>query len=178
MAECVVESDVLVGFRAGDEEAVAAVYDRYSGAVFSLSLRILGDRGLAADATQQTFVKAWRAAETFDPKRDFAPWIYSIARRTAIDVYRKERRATPTELDEVPIDGPSFEATWEAFEVRAAVDQLHDDEREIVYLSHFAGLTQTEIAKKLDIPVGTVKSRSHRAHKSLLEKLSHFGDRS
>ena len=165
-------------FQAGDEDAVAAVYDRFSGAVFSLSLRILGDRGRAADATQQTFVKAWRAAETFDPRRDFAPWIYSIARRTAIDVYRKESRATPTELDEVPIEGPSFVATWEAFEVRAAVDQLQDDEREIVYLSHFGGLTQTEIAKKLDIPVGTVKSRSHRAHKSLLEKLSHFGDRS
>ena len=75
-----------------------------------------------------------------------------------------------TEVADVPVEGPSFVATWEAFEVRAAVDQLDHDEREIVYLSHFGGLTQTEIAKKLDIPVGTVKSRSHRAHKSLARR--------
>jgi RNA polymerase sigma-70 factor (ECF subfamily) len=70
--------------------------------------------------------------------------------------------------------GPSLDRIWEVYQVRLAVDQLADDEREVVRMSHFEGLTQKEIAERLDIPLGTVKSRSHRAHKSLLLMLSHL----
>lgn len=169
-----VDSGVFDRFREGDEEAIKSVYSQFSGAVFALSLSILGDRGRAADATQQAFIKAWEACESFDATREFGPWIYSIARRTAIDIYRKEKRRVPVEAPDLAVDGPSMDHIWEVFEVRSAVDRLSDDEREIVRMSHFDGLTHVEIAKRLDLPVGTVKSRSHRAHKNLLHLLGHL----
>lgn len=167
------DREVLERFRTGDEAAVKAMYDRFGGPVYALSMSILKDTGLAADATQQTFIKAWRAASTYDPDRSPGPWIYAIARRTAIDMYRQRARVIPSpDLDVVSLP-PGLETAWEVFEVRAALDQLPDDERSVIRLSHFEGLTHVEIAERLDIPVGTVKSRSHRAHKRLMEMLRH-----
>lgn len=170
------DPEVLRRFKTGDEEAVKGVYHRYSGAVYALSMSVLRDPGLAADATQQTFVKAWRAADSYDPDRPFAPWIYSIARRTAIDIYRKESRRIPVDSVTVVDPGPSMETVWEVYRVRAALDQLSDEEREVVRMSHFDGLTHPEIAQRLDIPLGTVKSRSHRAHRHLAELLADLSD--
>lgn len=150
-----------------------AVYDRFGGPVFALSMSILGEHGLAADATQQTFIKAWRAASTYDPERSFAPWIYAIARRTAIDLYRKRSRLVVSDEVDIVSLPPGLETVWEVFEVRSALDRLPDEERQVVKLGHFDGLTHVEIATRLDIPVGTVKSRSHRAHKRLVELLRH-----
>lgn len=168
------DAETLERFRSGEEAAVKAVYDRFGGPVFALSMSILGEAGLAADATQTTFLKAWKAASTYDTERSFAPWIYAIARRTAIDIYRKQIRAVPTDRLEVAALGPSLETVWEVFEVRLALERLPDDERQVVRMSHFDGLTHAEIAEQLGIPVGTVKSRSHRAHRRLLELLRHL----
>jgi RNA polymerase sigma-70 factor (ECF subfamily) len=168
-----VDREVLQRFRIGDEAAVKAVYDRFGGPVFALSMSILGEHGLAADATQQTFIKAWRAASTYDPERSFGPWIYAIARRTAIDIYRKQSRVVASDEVDVAVTPPGMETAWEVFEVRSALDRLPDEERQVVRLSHFDGLTHVEIAAHLDIPVGTVKSRSHRAHQRLVEMLRH-----
>lgn len=168
------DAEVLARFRSGDEAAVKAVYERFGRAVYVVALSILGDEGLAADATQITFVKAWQAASAYDPARSFAPWIYAIARRTAIDMYRKERRVSPSDTLEVAVLGPSLETAWEVFEVRAALDQLSDEARVLIKLSHFAGLSHHEIAQHLGIPLGTVKSRSHRAHRQLQELLRHL----
>lgn len=168
--------DVFERFRAGDEAAVKSIYSNFSGAVFAVTMSILHDEGRAADATQQTFIKVWQASATFDSSRAFEPWVYAIARRTAIDIYRKEKRHVPADLEELAEPGPSLDRIWEIFQVRWAVDQLADDEREIVRMSHFEGLTQAEISARLDVPLGTVKSRSHRAHKNLLGLLSHLED--
>jgi RNA polymerase sigma-70 factor (ECF subfamily) len=168
-----VDREVLERFRVGDEAAVKAVYERFGGSVFALSMSILGEHGLAADSTQQTFIKAWRAASTYDPERSFAPWIYAIARRTAIDMYRKQSRVVTSDQVDVVVLPPGLETAWEVFEVRSALDRLPDEERQVVKLSHFDGLTHVEIAAHLDIPVGTVKSRSHRAHQRLVELLRH-----
>ncbi|MDP9494441.1 MAG: RNA polymerase sigma factor [Actinomycetota bacterium] len=168
------DPEVLQRFRIGDESAVKAVYDRFGGPVFALSMSILRDAGLAADATQQTFIKAWRAASTYDPERSFGPWIYAIARRTAIDVYRKRARVVVSDQIEVATIAPGLETVWEVFEVRSALDQLPDEERQVIKLSHFDGLTHGQIADQLGIPIGTVKSRSHRAHQRLLGLLKHL----
>lgn len=141
--------------------------------MFAVSMSILGEHGLAADATQQTFIKAWRAATSYDPERSFGPWIYAIARRTAIDMYRKQARIVVSDEVDVAVLPPGLETAWEVFEVRSAIDRLPDEERQVVKLSHFDGLTHLEISLHLDIPVGTVKSRSHRAHQRLLELLRH-----
>lgn len=174
------DGDLSHRFRDGDPAAVRAVYDRYAGAVTTVAVRLLGDRDLAADAVQRTFVRAWRAAGTFDPERPLAPWLYAIARRVAIDVWREEDRVARNRAYEGSVDTgvapATFEHAWEAWEVRTALDDLPEDEREVLRLTHFAGLTQTEAAERLDIPVGTVKSRSHRAHRRLAARLSHLSE--
>lgn len=169
-----VDRELLERFRVGDEGAVKAVYERFRGPVFAIALSILRDRDRAADATQQTFLKAWRAASTYDTDRPIKPWIYAIARRTAIDIYRKASRVIVSEeVDHVTIS-PGLETAWEVFEVRAAVDELPDEERQVIKLSHFDGLTHQEIADHIGIPIGTVKSRSYRAHQRLIELLRHL----
>jgi RNA polymerase sigma-70 factor (ECF subfamily) len=171
--------DDLAGFRAGDPDAVRAVYRRYSGAVHTVARSMVGDRELAADVVQQTFVKAWRAAASFDEDRELAPWLYSIARRTAIDMLRTEGRPTQgghgPEVDRA-VTTLSFDRTWEILEVRHAVDQLPDGEREVVRLSHLEGFTHPEIAERLGVPLGTVKSRSARAHQRLAVVLGHLNE--
>ncbi len=168
------DRELLQRFRAGDEAAVKAVYETFRGPVFTIAMSILRDQGLAADATQQTFLKAWKAASTYDPERSIKPWIYAIARRTAIDIYRKRSRTvTKDDVDTVALPR-GLETAWEVFEVRAAVDALPDDEREVIRMSHFDGLTHQEIADTIGIPLGTVKSRSHRAHQRLIELLKHL----
>ena len=167
---------LVAGFAAGDEHAVRAVYERYAGPILTVAMGTLGKRDLADEAVQMTMLKAWRAAASFDPSRDLAPWLYAIARRVSIDIYRREARAaTPEEPTDdraaaVPL---SFERTWEAWEVRTALDRLPPDEREVVRLAHFLGMTHGEIAERLDVPVGTVKSRSSRAYKRLASLLAH-----
>jgi RNA polymerase sigma-70 factor (ECF subfamily) len=140
-------------------------------------MAITHDRELAAEVVQQTFLKAWRAAATFDGTREIAPWLYSIARRTAIDCVRAESRPTrgghAPEVD-VGEEGTSLDRVWEQFQVRRAIDGLPPDEREVVRRSHLLGETHEEIAARLEIPVGTVKSRSARAHRRLASALAHL----
>lgn len=167
---------VLEQFRDGDALAVKAVYDEFGGAVYALSLSVIGDRDLAADSTQLTFLKAWRAASTYDPQREISPWLYAIARRTAIDMYRKRAREVVSEDIEIVSMPPGLDTAWEVFEVRAALDRLPDDERSIVKLSHLDGYSHAEIGDRLGLPIGTVKSRSHRAHQRLAEMLRHVVD--
>lgn len=168
------DREVLERFRVGDETAVKTVYERFRGPVFAISMSILRDPGLAADATQQTFIKAWRASSTYDADRNLGPWLYAIARRTAIDIYRKESRSVTMSEVDAPSTPPGLESAWEMFEVRRALDDLPDDEREVIRLNHFAGLSHAEIADHIGIPLGTVKSRSHRAHQRLSELLKHL----
>ena len=170
-------------FRDGDPDAVRAVYRSYGRLVYAVAYRVLGDRGLAEEATQQTFLKAWRAAASFDVERELGPWLVSIARRVAIDVTRREAVRAADPLDSVAPGHPaltsspeSAEAAYDIWEVRRAVSELPPEEQDVVRLQHFRGYTHAEIAERLDLPVGTVKSRSFRAHKRLAELLGHLRD--
>ena len=172
-----VPADVVRAFRDGDVDALGAVYDRYSRPVWAVAMRVLGDRALAEDAAQETFLRAWRAAADFDPGRPLAPWLFTIARRTAIDVLRREARPTQgghdAEQDAV-VAMPGIERAWDAWQVRTALAELPAEERDVVRLAHFEEMTHREIAELLDVPVGTVKSRSHRAHRRLAGRLAHL----
>lgn len=170
-------ADLVAEFRTGDEDAVRAVYRRYGGAVATVARSMVGQPELVEEIVQQTFLNAWRAAATFDESRDLAPWLYAIARRTAIDVLRRERRPTTGDHEpevDVAVSAPSFEQTFEAFEVRRAIDGLPTEERAVVELSHRYGLTHRQIGERLGVPVGTVKSRSARAHRRLAAALGHL----
>jgi len=166
-------------FRDGDPDALRELYEEFGRAVFTVALRALGDRGLAEEAVQATFLRAWQAASRFDPELDPAPWLYAIARRVAIDLYRRERRHVAAEDQPEMVALPhSFEATWEAWQVRLALDRLPEDERAVIRAIHYLGMTQSEAAEHLSIPLGTVKSRSQRAHQRLAGLLSYVEEAS
>ena len=169
----------IEAFRRREDAGVRAVYREYGRLVYAVSLRALGQKHLAEDATQQTFVQAWQAADRFQSDKELAPWLATIARRVAIDIHRREARRATTSLEEVSATDPAvitmpagLEQWYEAWQVRQAIDDLPPDEREVVRLQHLEGLTHTEIAEQLGIPAGTVKSRSHRAHQRLSLALS------
>jgi RNA polymerase sigma-70 factor (ECF subfamily) len=172
------EGSIGERFRAGDEKALAEVFDEYSGPMLAVAGRMLADRRLAEEAVQQAFVQAWGAASRFEPDRAIGPWLRSIVRRTAIDVWRRERRHEVRSLDEVaPVDlprvePPSIADTADVWAVRRAVDELPAASREVVRLAHVEHLTQPEIAARLDLPLGTVKSRTRQAYRRLASALS------
>ncbi|HEV7758237.1 MAG TPA: sigma-70 family RNA polymerase sigma factor [Acidimicrobiales bacterium] len=171
------ERELARRFAAGDVGALREVYDRYAGAVLTVALQRLGQRQLAEEAVQDTFVKAWRAADRFDADRELSPWLYEIARRAAADIARRERRrpATTVLRPDLAADGAcSLDAAWEAWQVRCALRDLPADERELVRLTHYVGLSQSQIAERLGLPLGTVKSRLHRAHHRLARGLAHL----
>jgi RNA polymerase sigma-70 factor, ECF subfamily len=175
-----VSSRTVRRFSEGDRDAVRELYREYGRAVFTVALGALGDRGLAEEAVQQTFLQAWRAAGRFDPERDPGPWLYAIARRVAVDLYRRERRHQGVDSTEaeVAVLSPSFEGMWESWQVRSALDKLSVDEQAIMRATHYLGLTHEETAERLGLPVGTVKSRSYRAHKKMATLLGHLKERS
>ena len=159
----------------GDRDAVRDLYREYGRLVFTVVNRVLGDRGLAEEATQQAFVKLWQAAETVDGDRDIRPLLCTITRRVAYDIAGREKRRPWQELNEAtapaPTEGNGMERAWTTWRVRAALDRLPDEEAQVMRLQHEQGMTHTEIAEALGVPVGTVKSRSHRAHTRLARLL-------
>ncbi|HKE75918.1 MAG TPA: sigma-70 family RNA polymerase sigma factor [Acidimicrobiales bacterium] len=165
-------------FRAGDERALAEVYEEYAGPMLAVAMHALADRRLAEEAVQQAFVQAWRAAPSFDARRGLGPWLRSIVRRTAVDVWRRERRHTAHRLDDVAqrdlpsVEPPSIADAEDVWAVRRAIDQLPPASREVVRLAHLEQLTQPEIAARLDVPLGTVKSRTHHAYRRLAAALA------
>ncbi|HST86418.1 MAG TPA: sigma-70 family RNA polymerase sigma factor [Kineosporiaceae bacterium] len=171
--------DVRAKFRAQDVDALAAVYDRYRRPVWSVTLRATGVDHLAQEALQDTFIRAWQAAGSYDLSRPLGPWLMTIARRTSLDLLRREFRPTrgghAPEQDAV-VEAPGIDEAWLTWEVQEALAQLSEEEREIIRLSFFEDLTQTQVAERLGIPLGTVKSRSHRAHRRLAELLAHVRD--
>jgi RNA polymerase sigma-70 factor (ECF subfamily) len=168
-------------FRRGDANGVRALYQAYGRLVYVVTRRVLREHDLAEEATQQTFVRAWRAAGSFDVARDPAPWLATIARRVAIDVYRREARRPAVAMSEappgdqslvtLPPDLSTLDAVWQ---VRRAIDALPPDEAVVVRLQHLEGMTHREIADHLGVAIGTIKSRSHRAHRRLAARLGHL----
>jgi RNA polymerase sigma-70 factor (ECF subfamily) len=173
------DAQLAARFAAGEPDTIRIAYERYSSLVYSVAFRVLGDAWLSEDATQLTFVQAWQAAGSYDPARSLAPWLTRIARHAAIDVVRKRRPVA--RLDDIEhfervlvSPPPSLEQLYVGWEVRRAVLRLPDHDRQIIRLQHYAELTQAEIATQLGIPIGTVKSRSFRAHRRLAGLLGHL----
>jgi RNA polymerase sigma factor (sigma-70 family) len=175
------DAELAIALRAGDEAAVRTLVERFGGLVYTVAYRVLDDAERAEEVAQHTFVQAWRHADSFEPGRDFAPWLATIARRAAIDVLRAERRRPTTPLDTaeagddaLSVPPPSAEQIEAVWAVRAAVEALDETDREIVRLQYLEGCTQAEIAERLDVPIGTVKSRTHRAHRRLASRLAYL----
>jgi RNA polymerase sigma factor (sigma-70 family) len=151
----------------GDENALGELYDRIGRIAFGLAVRILRDEQLAEDAVQEGFLAVWRSAAGFRADRAKArTWILTLVHRRAVDLVRREerRRAEPLSDDaaSVPSGQPTDEAAWLRFErerVQAALRQLPDVQREAIELAYYGGFSQSELAERLGVPLGTIKSR-------------------
>jgi RNA polymerase sigma-70 factor (ECF subfamily) len=152
---------------AGDRAAFELLYRRYARSVFGLALRRLGDRSRAEDAVQETFASVWRSARSYKPERGpGAPWLYAVARNAIVDRSRVRHEPPMEAPDEPALDaGPleRAEQSWVAWRVHRALEELPEREREVVALAYWSGLSQTEVAEFLGIPLGTVKTRTRAA---------------
>ena len=169
------DSELIRRTATGDRSAFEILYRRYSRPVFGLALRRLGDRGRAEDAVQETFASVWRAARSYRPERGpGAPWLYAVARNAIIDRSRV-RSEPPAEPRDEPSGeaGPPerAEAAWAAWRVHRALEELSENERTVIELAYWSGLSQAEIAEYLGIPLGTVKTRTRAALARLADLL-------
>jgi RNA polymerase sigma-70 factor (ECF subfamily) len=161
------DSELLVRVAERDRVAFELLYQRYVRSIFGLALRRLRDRQRAEDAVQETFTAVWRSAASYRPERGpAAPWLYAIARNAIVDRMRA-RHEPPAEVPDLPSSepGPSDEAesSFVAWRVHRALEELPDKEREVVELAYWSGLSQSEVAEFLHIPLGTVKTRTRSA---------------
>jgi RNA polymerase sigma-70 factor (ECF subfamily) len=165
------------------EAALARLYDRYSRTVFGVGLKMLGDRSLAEDLTQEVFLKVWRSSGTFDPSRGgFSTWLFRVTRSVALDLHRRRaRRIHPVPEGDTHLDavkdgsaGPQeiVDESWLSWRVSRALEVLEAPYREVIELAYFGGLSQREISVRTGVPLGTVKTRTARAFKRLREELA------
>ena len=151
-----------------DREAFETLYGRYVRSVFGLALRRLGDRGHAEDAVQEAFTAVWRSASTYRPERGAAGgWVYTVARNAIVDRLRRNGLALDAELPELasPERGPAprAEDSDVAWRVHRALEDLQPREREVIELAYWSGMSQSEVAEYLHLPLGTVKTRTRSA---------------
>src|SRR3989441_5142944 len=158
------DGDLIRRVARRDANAFEALYRRYSRPVFGLALRRLGDRMRAEDATQETFAAIWRSARTYKPDRGAgAPWLYAVARNAIVDRSRG-RTEPPGEAPETAAEDPGpeerAEASYVSWRVHRALEDLPENERDVIELAYYGGLSQSEVADFLGIPLGTVKTRT------------------
>jgi RNA polymerase sigma-70 factor (ECF subfamily) len=174
-AEDCSDGELLERIGLGDREAFDALYRRFVRPVFALALRRLGDRGRAEDATQETFTSVWRSARSYRPERGpGAPWLYAVARNAIVDRTRVHSEPPMEAPDEAtPEAGPAEEAerSWLSWRVHRALQDLPEQERTLLELAYWGGLSQSEIAEFLNIPLGTVKTRTRSALGRLADRL-------
>ena len=166
-----------------DRDALATLYERFGRRVFSLAVRILSDSVSAEEVTQDVFMSVWRRGATYVSKKGkFTTWLFSIAHNRTIDELRKRRRDLSRTNDDIddhlnlksgdvsPADATVAQSEYA--KIRAAMEDLPEEQKNVVELSYFKGLTQTEIAEKTGQPLGTVKTRMRLALKKLRKALS------
>ena len=155
--------------RDGDANAFELIYDRHGGAAFSLAYRMVGDRTVAEDITQEAFLSMWRSRVRYDRERgSVRAWVLGIVHHRTIDALRRnlvhDRRRASAEGIEERQEAPErtdveVARRDEARTVREALDTLPQEQHQVIQLAYFGGFTHTQIAEMLDMPVGTVKGR-------------------
>ncbi len=163
----------------GDHEAFARLYDGYGAAAHALATRIVRDCDLAADVVQDAFLTIWNQASRFDAARgEPSTWILSLTHHKAVDVVRRESRRRVEAIDPPHHADDSAAAVDEQAEqgvardqIRAALSRLTEPHQEVLQLAYFAGYTQSELADRLAVPIGTIKSRTFAAITALREQM-------
>jgi RNA polymerase sigma-70 factor, ECF subfamily len=169
------DADLLVRIADRDREAFDVLYHRYVRSMFGLALRRLRERQRAEDAVQETFAAVWRSAASYRPERGpAAPWLYAIARNAIVDRFRTQVDTTgevPEIVSGDPGPADAAETSFVSWRVHRALETLPPREREVVELAYWSGLSQSEVAEYLHIPLGTVKTRTRSALARLADVL-------
>ena len=159
------DGELILRVAKGDAGAFEQLYQRFARPVLGMARRLLGDPGRAEDATQETFASVWRSAASFRPDRGSASsWLFTVARNSIIDRARQRVdlavEAPAEEASADPDPAEAAETSWRAWEVHVALERLPAREREVLELAYWRGLSQSEIAETLTVPLGTVKTRT------------------
>ena len=163
-----------------DPQALAELYDRYGRIVFALILRIVHDGGTAEDLVQETFLRVWNRVQGFDAEKgSVGPWLLAVARNRAIDYLRsvagRERNAMEYEETDHPALYVDMEqnilTSDQARIIKGALEKLNANQRQVIELAYFEGLSQTEMAERMGQPLGTVKTWVRTALKNLRDEL-------
>jgi RNA polymerase sigma-70 factor, ECF subfamily len=172
----VTDSMLISRVRAGDEDALAALHDRYAQIVYSVALRVLGETTEAEDILQEIFLQLWRNPQTFDSNRgSLGAWLAVITRHRAIDHLRRRRPESDIEDVIVAVDTRLEQTTdrnMAIAKIRAVVDRLPAEQRKPLEMAFFEGLTHSEIASKTGEPLGTIKTRIRSALLTLRKALA------
>ncbi len=171
------DTQLLARIARGDARAFGMLYDKYAPRLLGFLTRLLGDAAEAEDVLQVTFLQVWRRAGQFDPSRaGAAAWLYVVARSRATDVLRRRRPVVSSEAaaakDEVGAPDARVAAGDARADVERALEHLPDNQRSAIRLAFYAGMTHVQIADRLSVPLGTVKTwirRGMHQLKSLLE---------
>ena len=166
----------------GDRRAFGRLVCAYQRRAYAVAYSLVGNRDDALELAQESFVRAYRAMDRFDPAMPFYPWLYRIVRNTCLNYLKKRRRRGETSLDQLMESGYDARETGRGPEEQAHLDDtkraIHEamatltgDQREILRLRHFHEMSYAEIATKLGIPQGTVMSRLHGARKRLKQAM-------
>jgi RNA polymerase sigma-70 factor (ECF subfamily) len=166
------DGDLLARLQARDEKALAELYDRYGGIAYRLILRMVRDEGLAQDLVQETFLRVWNRVGGFDEERGaIGPWLLAVARNRAIDYLRYQGRRAESLIELNETENPALfvgetpDPVKLDFvrQVKQALAALAPDHRKAIELAYFEGMSQTEIAERMQQPLGTVKTWMRRA---------------
>jgi RNA polymerase sigma-70 factor (ECF subfamily) len=165
-----------------DEAAIRAAYSAHGGEMFGFASRSLGDAGLAEEAVQETFLRAWRAADRFDEQLgSLRTWLFSILRHVMIDFARARSARPPLAGDPVEQTGPApadedqFDRALVAWQIEEALRRIGEDHRRVLVETYFRGRPYREVAEELGIPQGTVKSRVYYALRAVRLALEEMG---
>ena len=158
------DGDLLEQIGNGDPAAFEVLYKRYARSVLGLALRRLGDRGRAEEAVQETFTSVWRSASSYRPERGpGAPWLYAVARHAIVDRFRARTEPAaevPEEASSEPGPAERAESSFVSWRVHRALEELPPNERTVIELAYWGGMSQSEVAEFLNVPLGTVKTRT------------------
>jgi RNA polymerase sigma-70 factor, ECF subfamily len=174
---------LLARLAGGDQQALSELYDRYASMLLALAFRVVGDHAEAEEVLQEVLVQAWRQAERYNPERSsVSTWLVMMTRSRAIDRIRNRKVVDRTHAamqreeppaHESPVGAQSVLHQERATRLRAELDKLPEEQRQVLELAFFSGMTQREIAAETGIPLGTVKTRTLLAMKKLRAALEH-----
>lgn len=172
--------ELVVRLQKRDPNALAELYDRYGRLTYTLILRVVRDGAIAEDLVQETFLRVWNRVHGFDAEKGaIGPWLLAVARNRAIDYLRSASGRERNALEFEETDHPSLFTDMEpellmsdkARRVKAAMERLPANHRQVIELAYFEGLSQTEMAERMGQPLGTVKTWVRTALKSLRDDL-------